>query len=232
MIFRDRQDAGRRLAGALGAYAGRNDVIVLALPRGGVPVAFEVAQALGAPLDVFVVRKLGVPGMAELAMGAIASGGTRVLNREVVASFGISDETIERVARVELEELDRRERLYRGNRPPVDLQGRTVILIDDGLATGSTMRAAIEAVKQHGPARMIVAVPVAAPETARALRPEVDELMVLETPPGFFAVGAYYDRFDQVGDEEVRTLLARAGGTRTVDRQGNSSRPWREWSEP
>lgn len=228
MIFRDRQDAGLRLAGTLGAYAGRNDVIVLALPRGGVPVAFEVARALDAPLDVFVVRKLGVPGMTELAMGAIASGGTRVLNREVVEGLGITDETIERVARDELQELNRRERSYRGDRPPTELRGRTVILVDDGLATGSTMRAAIAAVKQREPDRLIVAVPVAAPQTADAIREEVDELIVLETPPGFFAVGAYYAEFTQVTDDEVRALLAHAREARSAPRAGDAPYPWRQ----
>jgi putative phosphoribosyl transferase len=210
MQFRNRIDAGRRLAEALGSYASRPDVVVLALPRGGVPVGYVVARALNAPLDVFVVRKLGVPGMSELAMGAIASGGTRVLNDEVVQGLGIPPETIDRVAREEAQELERRERLFRGARPAVPVEGRTVILVDDGLATGSTMKAAIQAVRRRHPIRIVVAVPVSAPETVHNLRELVDDLVVLEAPAGFFAVGASYDEFTQTTDGEVRELLDRA----------------------
>jgi putative phosphoribosyl transferase len=207
--FRNRTDAGRLLASKLMTYAGRPDVLVLALPRGGVPVAYEVASALDAPLDVFLVRKLGVPGHEELAMGAIASGGVRVLNEEVVRSLYIPPQIIDRVAEVEGHELGRRERLFRGDRPPPDLAGRTVILIDDGLATGSTMRAAAEAIRQQRPARLVVAVPVAATETCDDFRSEVDEIVCAFTPEPFHAVGLWYDDFTQTTDDEVRALLVR-----------------------
>ena len=207
--FRDRRDAGRLLAAKLSAYAHRPDVIVLALPRGGVPVAYEVARALGAPLDVFVVRKLGVPGHEELAMGAVATGGVRVLNESVVNALGIPDNVIDAVAAQEERELARRERLYRDGRPPPDVRGKTVILVDDGLATGATMHAAIRALRQQHPARIIVAVPVAAPETCEALRAEVDEVICALTPEPFLAVGFWYEDFSQTTDEEVRDLLAR-----------------------
>ena len=210
MMFLDRRDAGRMLAKQLAALAGRDDVLVLGLPRGGVPVAFEVAAALRAPLDVFVVRKLGVPGQEELAMGALASGGLRVLNQDVVRTLGISLETVDAVARRESEELMRRERLYRGDRPAPEPAGKTVILIDDGLATGSTMRAAAAALRQRGPARVIVAVPVAARQTCEQLRREVDELVCAATPSPFLAVGQWYAEFGQTSDEEVRELLRRA----------------------
>jgi predicted phosphoribosyltransferase len=210
MLFRDRFEAGRQLANRLSAHVDRPDVVVLALPRGGVPVAFEVAQALHAPLDVFLVRKLGVPGREELAMGAIATGGVRVLNDEVVHTLWIPDEVIERVAAQEQQELVRRERLYRDDRPPVDVHGRTVILIDDGLATGSTMRAAVFALRQQGPARIIVAVPVGAPDTCMALRAEADEVVCYRMPEPFGAVGLWYQDFAQTTDEEVRSLLKRA----------------------
>ena len=208
--FQDRRDAGQRLAAELTAYAGRDDVLVLALPRGGVPVAFEVARALGAPLDVFVVRKLGVPGHEELAMGAIASGGVRVLNRQVISQLAIPIEVVEQVTAGELDELRRRERLYRGNRPPADVHGRAVILIDDGLATGSTMHAAVAALRQQNPARLVVAVPVAARETCDEFRDEVDEVVCAITPEPFHAVGLWYEDFSQTTDEEVRELLQRA----------------------
>lgn len=208
--FKDRREAGRVLAGELRHHAGRPDVLVLALPRGGVPVAHEVAQALDAPLDVFVVRKLGVPGHEELAMGAIATGGVRVLNEEVVRPLGIPQEAVDQVARQEMQELRRREALYRENRPPADVRGKTVILIDDGLATGSTMRAAAIALRQLGPQRLVVAVPTAAPETCDQFRREVDEVVCAITPQPFHAVGAWYEDFSQTSDEEVRELLAAA----------------------
>jgi putative phosphoribosyl transferase len=208
--FRNRADAGRRLAAKLGAYAGRHDVIVLALPRGGVPVAAEVARALRAPLDVFVVRKLGLPGHEEYAMGAVASGGVRLLDERVIGGLGITRDQVERVTAAERVELDRRERSYRGTRPFPDLTGRTVILVDDGLATGSTMRAAVEALRREGPARLVVAVPVSAPETCDAFRDIVDEIVCAVTPELFHAVGLWYEDFSQTTDEEVRELLARA----------------------
>jgi putative phosphoribosyl transferase len=208
--FRDRTEAGRVLARELADYAGRPDVLVLALPRGGVPVAFEVARALGAPLDVFLVRKLGVPGYEELAMGAIASGGVRVLNRDVVNKLRIPDRIIDAVAAEEERELHRRERDYRGDRPAVDVRGRVVILIDDGLATGSTMRSAVAALRRQEPSRLIVAVPVAAPSTCEEFRDEVDEVVCAQTPEPFYAVGLWYEDFSQTTDDEVRDLLARA----------------------
>jgi putative phosphoribosyl transferase len=210
MAFRDRTEAGRVLAGELAAYADRPDVLVLALPRGGVPVAFEVARALHAPLDVFLVRKLGVPGREELAMGAIASGGVRVLNDEVVGALRIPDRVIDGVAAMELDELQRRERAYRGDRAPPDVRGRTVILVDDGLATGSSMRAAVAALRRLGPARIVVAVPVGAAETCAELQAEADEAVCAHTPRPFFAVGQWYEDFSQTTDEEVRDLLAQA----------------------
>jgi len=209
-IFHDRADAGRALAKQLDGYAGRHDVVVLALPRGGVPVGYQVAEALGAPLDIFVVRKLGTPGHRELAMGAIASGGVRVLNDDVVRWLNIRPEQIESVAREEEQELIRREAAYKAGRPPVSLKDRVVILVDDGLATGSTMKAAVQAVKQHGPSRVIVAVPVGAPETCRDLREYADEVVCVSMPERFSAVGQWYERFDQTSDDEVRELLTRA----------------------
>lgn len=210
--FRDRHEAGQRLAQELTHYAGQPDVLILALPRGGVPVAFEVATALGQPLDVFLVRKLGVPGHGELAMGAIATGGVRVLNDEVVEMLRIPADAIARVAADELRELERRERLYRGDRAAPPVAGRTIILIDDGLATGSSMRAAIAALRQQGPARIVVAVPVAAAETCAEFQREVDEVVCAATPEPFYAVGLWYDNFSQTTDDEVRGLLAQAAG--------------------
>jgi predicted phosphoribosyltransferase len=210
MRFRDRSAAGRSLARTLATYAGRDDVLVLALPRGGVPVAYEVARALGAPLDVFVVRKLGVPGHEELAMGAIASSGAIVLDQGLVQGLGISREQIERTVAEELRELERREDAYRLGRDPPELSGKTVILVDDGLATGSTMRAAAEAVKQLDPARVVVAVPVAPPETCEELREVVDDVVCAQTPSPFQAVGRWYEDFSQTSDEEVRELLEAA----------------------
>ena len=210
MRFRDRTEAGRVLAEGLAGYANRPDVVVLALPRGGVPVAFEVARALRAPLDVFVVRKLGVPGHEELALGAIASGGTRVLNDDVVRVLHISPETIDAVTRGEEQELQRRELTYRGDRPPLDVRGRTVLLVDDGLATGATMRAAVAALGQRQPTKIVVAIPVAAPATCEEFAREVDSLVCARTPEPFGAVGLWYEDFSQTTDDEVRALLARA----------------------
>jgi len=210
MRFRDRQDAGRQLAARLGHYAGRDEIVVLALPRGGVPVAYEVALELGAPLDVFLVRKLGVPGHEELAMGAIASGGVVVLNDDVVGALGITPDVIDRVATRERRELERREREYRDDRPPPDVRGRVVILIDDGLATGSTMRAAIAALRRGGPGRIVVAVPVGPPEACAEFGKEADEAVCALEPEPFYSVGAWYDDFTQTTDDEVRDLLAAA----------------------
>jgi len=207
MLFRDRTDAGRHLATRLTDYADRPDVIILALPRGGVPVAFEVARRLHAPLDVFMVRKLGVPGHEELAMGAIASGGVRVLNHEVVHSLNITDRQLEAAVLKESAELERREREYRGDRPAVDVHGQIVILIDDGLATGASMRAAVSALRQRNPARLVVAVPVGAADTCREFQDETDETICFRTPEPFYAVGAWYENFSQTTDDEVRKLL-------------------------
>jgi predicted phosphoribosyltransferase len=208
--FQGRRDAGRVLASLLQHYRGRDDVIVLALPRGGVPVAYEVARALGAPLDVFLVRKLGVPGHEELAMGAIASGGVIVLEDDVVRGLDIPPEVIQRVADQEARELERRERAYRGDRPFPNLAGKVVILVDDGLATGSSMRAAIQAVRSRRPARIVVAVPAAPESTCRELEHEVDEVICAVTPAPFFAVGQAYWDFTQTTDDEVRALLRSA----------------------
>jgi putative phosphoribosyl transferase len=208
--FRDRADAGRALGSELGEYARRDDVVVLGLPRGGVPVAAEVARELGAPLDVFLVRKLGAPGHEELAMGAVATGGVRVLNEELVHRLGLSDEEIAHVVAREEAELARRERLYRGDRERIAVEGTTVILVDDGLATGASMRAAVAALRLDRPARVVVAVPAGAPESCEDLRPEVDELVCLSSPHPFYAVGLWYDDFTPTTDDEVRTLLAEA----------------------
>ncbi len=208
--FRDRTEAGQALAAKLVAYANRPDVLVLALPRGGVPVAFEVARALHAPLDVIIVRKLGVPEEEELAMGAIASGGVCVLNDDVVQMLGMPEEVIHQVAAREQHEVQRRERLYRGDRPAYDVHGRTVILVDDGIATGATMRAAVAAVRQHQPARIIIAVPAAASSTCDELAAEVDELVCIIRPEDFLAVGFWYENFSQTTDGEVCDLLQQA----------------------
>lgn len=207
MIFRDRIDAGQQLAERLKDYGDLPDVVVLALPRGGVPVANEVAKQLRVPLDVFLVRKLGVPGYEELAMGAIASGGVRVINEDIVGYLGITADVIDAVAKDEQRELERRERAYRGNRPLVDVKGKTVILIDDGLATGSTMRAAATALRKQEPARLVVAVPVSATQTCAEFRDEVDDVVCAMTPEPFGGVGLWYQDFSQTTDEEVRTLL-------------------------
>jgi putative phosphoribosyl transferase len=205
--FRDRIDAGRQLAARLSQYAGRDDLLVLGLPRGGLPVAAEVAKALHAPLDVYVVRKLGVPWHPELAMGAIASGGILVINEQVVNSFDISKEILNKAAESERHELERREKAYRGNRAPLDLARRLVILVDDGVATGSTMRAAVSAVHRQSPARVVVAVPTIAASTYRELLPLVDELVAVMVPEIFHAVGEWYENFEQTGDDEVRAIL-------------------------
>src|ERR1700680_4069082 len=210
-LFRDRHEAGRLLAAKLSAYVNRPDLLVLALPRGGVPVAYEVARALGAPLDVFVVRKLGLPGYEELAMGAVATGGVRVLNDQLVERLGIPESLIDAVAARERQELARRERLYRGNRPPPDVRGRTVILVDDGLATGATMYAAIEALRQQNPARIVVAVPTASPETCEEMKTKADEVICAITQEPFHPVGRWYRDFSQTTDEEVGVLLAQRG---------------------
>jgi predicted phosphoribosyltransferase len=217
--FRNRHEAGKALASELARrIPEREDLLVLALPRGGVPVGYEIACELGAPLDVFVVRKLGVPGQEELAMGAIASGGARVVNDEVIGPLRISGDSIERVARQEQQELERREHLYRGSLPPLDVRGRTVIVVDDGLATGSTMRVAVQALRKMDPARIVVAVPVAAASTYASFRAEGVEIVCLRTPEPFHAVGLWYEDFSQTEDEEVHELLrrarARSGATR------------------
>lgn len=208
--FLDRHDAGRRLGAALAHYSGRADVIVLALPRGGVPVGFHVAKALRVPLEVFIVRKLGVPSQPELAMGAVASGGVRVLNDDVVQQLDIPQYVLDRVAAEEQIEIERRERDYRGDRPAPDLKNKVVILVDDGVATGSSILAAAQAVRRQDPARVVIAVPVAASFTRQELARHVDEVVCLVTPEPFFAVGQWYDNFDQTTDDEVRNLLARA----------------------
>jgi predicted phosphoribosyltransferase len=218
--FRDRRDAGRHLARALAAYAGRPDVVVLALPRGGVPVAHEVARALDVPLDVFLVRKLGVPGRKELAFGALASGGVRVLNEELVQHLGISPQVIAAVTAAERNELQRRRLAYRGHRRPAPVRGRTVILIDDGMATGASLRAALAVLRRSRPARIVVAVPVAAPEARAALRVDVDEVVCAWTPEPFHAVGHWYVDFAPPSDGEVRDLL------------GGSARPERAVADP
>ena len=208
--FENRAEAGQKLATKLSRYANRPDVLVLALPRGGVPVAYEVARTLRAPLDVFIVRKLGVPGYEELAMGAIASGGVRVMNDDIARNFDFPQTAIDSIVQREEAELRRRERLYRGNRPAPNVHGRTVILVDDGLATGSTMRAAAVALRRMGPSKVIVAVPVAAPETCAEFRSEVDDVICFATPDPFMAVGAWYGDFSQTSDQEVRDLLEQA----------------------
>jgi len=208
--FANRTEAGRLLAEKLVNYAGRADVIVLGLPRGGVPVAFEVAQRLGAPLDVFIVRKLGVPGFEELAAGAIASGGVRVLNEDVMRSIPHADEAIDAVTIRETAELERREQIYREGRPPPELRDRIVILVDDGLATGATMRAAVKALRERGAAKIVVAVPVGPLDTCHALEERADETICLSTPEFFQAVGQYYEDFSQTSDEDVRELLGQA----------------------
>jgi putative phosphoribosyl transferase len=223
--FRDRTKAGEQLATKLAAYADRPDVLVLALPRGGVPVAFEVARVLHAPLDVMIVRKLGIPGEEELAMGAIASGGVCVLNDDVVQMLGIPEKVIQRVVAHERRELARRERLYRGDRHAYDVHGRTVIIVDDGIATGATMRAAVTAVRQQHPARIVIAVPVAAATTCEEFAAVVDELVCILRPGDFFAVGFWYQSFSQTTDEEVRDLLQQARHERLATTQRRRKTP-------
>ena len=206
--FRDRAEAGQLLAERLVEYATRDDVVVFALPRGGVPVGFEVARRLGAPLDVLLVRKLGVPGQEELAMGALASGGTRVLNEELVSQLRVPTELIERVAAAEAIELERRERLYRGSRPTADVAGRVVILVDDGLATGATMRAAAVALRSRRPSHIVVAVPTGSGAAVEMLGRVADDVICLSSPEPFYAVGMSYDDFSEVADDEVRALLS------------------------
>lgn len=208
--MKDRHEAGQWLAGELSAYRDRDDVLVLGLPRGGIPVAYEVAISLHAPLDAYIVRKLGVPGHEELAMGAIATGDVHILNDEIVHEAGVSQDAIEAVVASEQRELHRRERLYRGSQPPPDVHDHTVILVDDGLATGTTMRAAVQAVTQMTPKHLIVAVPVAAPSTCKSFEPIVDRIVCGATPERFHALGLWYEDFAPTSDEEVRTLLARA----------------------
>ena len=205
--FTDRRHAGRVLAEKLSAYEGQTDVLVLALPRGGVPVAYEVARALNAPLDIFLVRKLGLPGREELAIGAIASGGVRVLNHDIIRTLNVPEEVINIVVRNELQELQRREHRYRGDRPVPDVHDRKVILIDDGLATGASMRAAVVGVRAQHPARIIIAVPAAAPELCNALEFEVDEMVCGMTPEPFYGLSRWYEDFSQTTDEEVRMFL-------------------------
>jgi predicted phosphoribosyltransferase len=209
-LFKDRVDAGKKLAKELSKYANLSDVLILALPRGGVPVAFEVAKELNVEMDIYIVRKLGVPGNEELAMGAIASDNIRVLNEDVVSSFQISERTIDIVAVRELRELERREYAYRGNRPKPEIKGKTVILIDDGLATGATMRAAVAALKTKNPAKIVVAVPTAAADTCMFFKETVDEIICVATPEPFYGVGAWYGDFSQTTDKEVCDLLDKA----------------------
>ncbi len=234
--FRDRRHAGRELAQRVEPFVWtdgkRSDVVVLALPRGGVPVAYEVASTLEVPLDVFLVRKLGVPGHEELAMGAIASGGVRVLNDDVVEVYGIGDHTIAAVEAEERAELERRERAYRGRRPVVDLTGKTAILVDDGLATGATMRAAIHAARAQHAAKVIVAVPVASREVCRDIAVEADDIVCARTPEPFHGVGLWYEDFSQTSDEEVRALLSQAAqppGPERVSRAGGARRSVASW---
>ncbi len=221
-FLEDRADAGRRLAAGLAGY-GDEDPIVLALPRGGVPVGAEVSRSLGAPLDVFIARKLGAPEQPELGIGAVAQGGVLVLNERIVRALGLSEEHVRRAAEEELREVGRRLRLLRGERPEPPVDGRTVILVDDGLATGATARAAVVAMRERGPRRIVLAVPVCPPRTAELLRSEVDELVVLRTPKDFYAVGSYYADFEQVTDEEVVRLLEQARTERGEPGPGDAS---------
>lgn len=224
MIFANRTDAGRRVAAKLAGYAGRTDVLVLGIPRGGVPVAFEVARALDAPLDVFLSRKLGAPAQEELAFGALASGGIRVLDEDLIRELNISAAEIDEIAQRVKAELDRRERVYRRGRPALDLTGKTVVVVDDGIATGSSMLAAIKTLRHMRPARLVLAVPVAPASTCRRLREAVDELVCVHAPEHFYAIGQFYEDFSQVADEEVIDLLRRAASERT-EAQSNAGPP-------
>jgi putative phosphoribosyl transferase len=207
MIFQNRAEAGQQLASRLGKYANREDVIVLGVPRGGVPIAFEVATALNLPLDIFVLRKLGVPGHEEFAFGAIGSGGVRVLDRQVVQSLGLSNMVIDLITRAERAELARREQIYRGRRPPLNVRGKTVILVDDGIATGASLTAGVHALRQMKPAAIVIAAPVAPRSTVNRLRREVNDVVCVEIPERFYGVGQFYQDFSQVSDEEVNALL-------------------------
>jgi putative phosphoribosyl transferase len=223
--FKNRAQAGKLLAQALGEYAHRADVVVLALPRGGVPVAFVVASALGAELDILIVRKLGMPGHEEYAIGAVGSGGVRVLQPGVPGLLGVTREQVEAITAREVAEIGRRDRLYRGARPPPQLQGRTVILVDDGIATGATMQAAVQLARKQGAGRVVVAVPVAPPDTAQVMADQVDELVCPEQPMFFRSVSQWYREFDQTSDEEVQDLLATAWRDQDHHPGGNMTQP-------
>jgi putative phosphoribosyl transferase len=223
--FKNREQAGQLLARQLAEYAHRADVTVLALPRGGVPVAFAVASALGVDLDILIVRKLGMPGQEEYAMGAIGSGGVRVMQPGFPGLMGVTAQQVEAVAARELQEIARRERLYRGARPQMDMRGRTIILVDDGIATGSTMLAAVQVVRRHGAGRVVIAVPVAPPDTAERMADEADAFVCLETPLYFRAVGQWYRTFDQTGDDEVQDLLAQAWRSQDARHRGTMIKP-------
>lgn len=218
-MFLDRADGGQKLAKQLSQYANRDDVVVLGIPRGGVPVAFEVARALKAPLDILLVRKLGTPGQQELAMGAIASGGVRILNQEVIRELGISEEQLEAATAAQQAELERRERLFRGTRPSISVQGKIALLIDDGIATGSSMFAAIDALRTLQPAKIVVATPVAPANMPRRMKGRADEFVCAQTPEWFFAIGEFYQNFPQTEDSEVRDLLSRADEARAKEKQ-------------
>lgn len=218
MIFEDRKDAGKKLGSALMSHVENENCLILALPRGGVPVAYEAARELGVPMDILLVRKLGVPGQEELAMGAIASGGIQVLNKGLINMLGIPEESIDTVAKREDQEMKRRERIYRGNNPALEIKGKTVIIVDDGLATGATMRAAAEALRARNPGKIIVAAPVASPDTCEALNVVADEVVCLQTPQPFSSVGQWYKNFDQTSDEEVTELLNKSNERFQTDR--------------